>query len=333
MTEHNVRLTSGEIATLWTMYMNDSLSKCVLSHFLHTVEDRDIRDVIEYARSLSLKHLDTIVTIMNGERHPIPRGFTDEDVNPAAPRLYSDVFYMNYLKLFARLGLGFYGFHLHLCARSDLRDLIEECLASSTRLSKMADDVMLKKGIYTRPPAIPIPETVEFVQKAGFLNGYFGDRRSLNAVEIANLFANIRMNAMGKAALMGFSQVAESEEVRKYLLRGVAIADKHIEVLSSKLRADDIPAPATFEAEVTASATSPFSDKLLMYHTAALSQASQMSYGLAMGTCLRRDIGIDIARLASEIVKFAEDGAELMIDRQWLEKAPGAVERRAIAAT
>lgn len=32
-TEHNIRLTSGEISNLWASYMNDSMAKFVLMYF------------------------------------------------------------------------------------------------------------------------------------------------------------------------------------------------------------------------------------------------------------------------------------------------------------
>jgi hypothetical protein len=332
-TQHNIRLTSSEIGTLWTTYVNDSMSTCVLSYFVNKVEDREISLVLEYALSLSKKHLERVTEILNHENHPVPIGFTEEDVNVNAPRLYSDVFFLNYIKLFSRLGLSYYGFLLHMVSRSDLRDFIAECIASSTALSEKADNVLLEKGVYIRPPYIPVPESAEFIQKQSFLNGFFGDKRPLNAVEITNIFANIMTNSLGKAAIIGFSQVAKTPAVKKYALRGADIAEKHVEVLSSKLRKEDIPAPTSYESDVMDSTASPFSEKLIMYHISALSQASQMSYGLAMGTCLRRDLGLDIARLMAEISKYAEDGAEIMIDHEWLEKIPGAVERRVLAST
>lgn len=32
-TQHNIRLTSAEIAQLWSTYMNDSLARCALRYF------------------------------------------------------------------------------------------------------------------------------------------------------------------------------------------------------------------------------------------------------------------------------------------------------------
>ena len=45
MANEKIKLTSAEIASIWTGYMNDSLSKCILGYFLQHVEDKEIRSV------------------------------------------------------------------------------------------------------------------------------------------------------------------------------------------------------------------------------------------------------------------------------------------------
>lgn len=46
---NNVELTSAEIANLWTQYMNDSLSYCILRHSINCCKDSEIKDVLEFA--------------------------------------------------------------------------------------------------------------------------------------------------------------------------------------------------------------------------------------------------------------------------------------------
>jgi len=327
---HNVQLTAAEIGQLWSTYLNDSMAKCMLRYFVNKVEDAEIKSVLEYSLHLSTQHLQTIGDIFSHENHPIPHGFTDEDVNIHAPRLFTDAYMLNYVKLFGRLGLQYYGFSANMAARSDVHDFFAECVSSTMELATKADQVLLSKGLYMRPPYIPIPEEVEFVQKQSFLHGFFGDTRPLTAMEITHLFANIQTNTLGKATLLGFAQTAKSKTVRQHFQRGIEIAEKHAEVFSSCLRVEDIPAPMGFESNVTDSTDAPFSDKLMMYHGTALSQASQLNYGFALGTAMRRDVGLLYSRLMVEVAKYLEDGANIMIDHEWLEKMPCAVERKAL---
>lgn len=35
---HHTKITAPELATLWSQYMNDSLSRCILRYFVHHVK-------------------------------------------------------------------------------------------------------------------------------------------------------------------------------------------------------------------------------------------------------------------------------------------------------
>lgn len=189
---------------------------------------------------------------------------------------------------------------------------------------------MQRKGILPRHPGIPYPEQVEYVHKEGWIKGLTGDRRPIHAAEITHLFMNVMTNCTGQALMMGFSQVAKDKEVIRHLVRGRDIATKHMEVFSSILRDDNLPAPMSWAAEVTDSKTAPFSDKLMLFHTVFLSSLGIGNYGTAMAACARRDVASVYVRLMAEIGTFADDGGELMIRKAWMEKMPGAIERNAL---
>ncbi|MDQ1912810.1 DUF3231 family protein [Paenibacillus sp. GD4] len=331
-TEHNIRLTSSEIAQLWSGYMGDSMSRCVLSYFMKLVEDEEIRQAVQYALHLSEQHLQTITTIFENERFPIPHGFTDKDVNVGARRLFSDTFMLVYLRNVAKQGLSLYGMALAVSARTDVRAYFSECLASVTELYNKAAGILLSKGLYIRSPYLPTPESAEYVQKESFLNGFFGDKRPLNALEISHFYSDIQTNALGKALITGFAQTAQSAEVKHYFLRGKDLAQKQLEVFSSYLKDDDLPAPMTWDSDVLDSTEPPFSEKLMLFHITGLNAAGVLNYGTAISVAMRRDVVAAYTRLMTEILTYAEDGAKLLIDNGWMEKTPGTVDRDALAA-
>jgi hypothetical protein len=71
---------------------------------------------------------------------------------------------------------------------------------------------------------------------------------------------------------------------------------------------------------VTNSTTSPFSDKLMMFHTQVLIQASIAFYGAALSVSMRKDLASHYLRLTGEVLLYAEDGTNIMINNGWLEK-------------
>jgi hypothetical protein len=174
-------------------------------------------------------------------------------------------------------------------------------------------------------------EKNEFVEKESFLSGLIGDKRPLTAIEITHLFSNVRTNALGKALLIGFSQIVRTQAVKEYLIRGVNIAKKHVDIFGQLLSEGDLPVPMTWDTEVTSSTEAPFSEKLIMFQVSLLSAAGTGNYGLGVSASPRKDIALTYVRLAAEIGSFAESGAKIMIDKGWLEEPPKAADRRELA--
>ncbi|MDR3563700.1 MAG: DUF3231 family protein [Negativicutes bacterium] len=327
----NLRLISTEIGALWTHYMNDTMASCYLKYFLHKAKDLEIRSLLEFALGLSQKHIESITRIFKQEGIPIPAGYSDSDVNVNAPRLYSDTFALRYLRHMGKSGLAGYALSVYLAVRQDVREFYYACERSVMELNERVIQVHLSKGVFIRAPYLPIPKQVEFVQAPNFMGGLTGSLRPLNAMELMHLFANVQTNAMSRALLIGFSQVAECKDVRQFMVRGQEISKKHIEVLSKLFIADDLSAPETWDSEVTDSTVAPFSDKLMMMHVISLVATGMANYGVALGASTRIDVAADYGRLMAETAQFGEDGAQIMIKHGWLEQPPQAANRRELA--
>lgn len=329
--QHHMCLTSSEMGMLWTTYINDTFSSCVLSYFLNIVEDSQIKAVIEYALDISERHIRELTSIFKGESFPVPQGFTDEDVNLNAKRLYSDNFFLYYLKNMSKVGLATYSLAFCMGSRSDVRTFFHEAISQTGALDQKVTSVLLSKGLYIRPPYISVPNHIDFVESKSFLSGgFFGfvDKRPLTSIEIAHLFENSQTNSLGEALLLGFSQVVRSNEIRKYITRGVEISRKHIEYFDKMLKDDTLPVPMTWATNVTDSVDPPFSDKLILFHVSILVAAGAGNYGLAASASPRRDVATNYVRLAAEIARYAEDGAKLLIENGWLEEPPQALNRK-----
>lgn len=326
-----IRLTAAEISSLWTQYINDTVSECVLNYFLNNTDDLSVKEIIEFAIKASEKNLSLLKEIFDRENFPYPIGFTKKDVNVKAPRLFSDTFVMMYLRHMSMLGMAANVGAIGLGTRPDVIAFHKSVLISAIALQDSTRELMLNQGTYIRPPFISIPDKVDFVGKQKFLSGLTGRRRSLASVEITHLFMNIQTNQIGKALIMGFLQVAQDKEVKNYLQRGKKIAQKHVDLFSDILKQNDIPAPMFWDSAVTDSTTNVFSDKLIMFHVSAMIAAGIGNYGAAMSASPRKDIGVKYASLIPEIALYAEDGANIMIKNSWMEEPPMADDRDRLA--
>lgn len=323
----NIHLTSSEKGYLWVNYMVDSMAVCCLSYYLEKCEDDEIREVISYALDISRVHVELISKILSKENHPIPIGFTNEDVNLSAPRLFSDEFVLFYLHQLANLGLTYYSKTLGMTAREDVHNFYKECISSSTELNSRTKDLLLSKGLYVRPPYIPNESQPEMIQKIGYLKGFLGEKRALTSLEIANLFFNLQTIEVTKTLLTGFTQVVESKDVRDFLTRGKEISTKMIKELKSILENEELSSSTPWYTYVSDSTQSPFSDKLIMFHFAIVNGGGIEQYGFSLASMMRRDIGAKYYQLLAEMMTFADDGMNLMIKNKWVEQPPMAVKR------
>ncbi|WP_071394571.1 DUF3231 family protein [Bacillus tuaregi] len=325
--QYNVELTSVELGKLWATYTGNTMAKCVLGFYLRHIDDEDIKKVLENALELCETIIDKIFDVYKQENIPVPIGFTEEDVNSDAPRLFSDRFYLHYLKYTCKAGMNIYSTAIPLIVRNDIRDFYIDILQATTKLVSQVNDLLMEKGYFVKPPIIPIPDKVELVKKQGYLNGFFGNIRPPHALEITHLYDDIENNVTSKALLIGFSQTAKFEEVQRFLLRGKDITTKHIESCAQHLHRDHLPSPPLLDDVVTTSTYAPFSDKLMIWHKIDMFSMKIRAYANALSLNGRKDLGAMYAKFLADIGLFVEDGANIMIDHGWMEKVPQAVDR------
>jgi hypothetical protein len=318
--------TSAEMGKLWATYMGNTMGKSVVSYYLNHVDDKDITKILTYALSLCESYIQDIEEFFVQGGFPIPVGFTDEDVNLKAPRLFYDEFYLYYLQYLAKAGISLYSVAIPLVTRKDVRDFFINGLNATIKLITKVNDVLKSKGLLMNTTILQNPKKVEFVTKQNFLKGFLGDVRPLHGLEIAHLFGNINNDITSKALITGFEQGARHEKVRKYLERGKHINIKHIEVLSNKLTEDHLPSPTLLDHLVTSSTIPPFSDKLMIFHKIDMFSMKIREYANGASLNGRKDIGALYARCLLDVSLYVEDGAKIMIDHGWLEKPPEAVD-------
>ncbi len=329
---HNVELTSSEIANLWTQYINDSLSICFFTHSIEKAKDKEVKEILEFARSLAESHIAKITEFFEKENFPIPKGFSvKEDVNMNAPPLFTDTFMLSYMHVMTLLGLTGYAGAVATSSRPDQIHYFVQCNKETMELYERIANVMLNKGLYSKAPRINTPKKVDFVNNQRYLTGWFGKKRPLSAVEISGLSFNMVKIIVKVVLEVGFAQVCQKEDVRKYFQRGKKLCEKQFSILSNTLTKDGLASPASWVSEVTNSTTPPYSDKLMLNHIVILISAAIGYYGAAISISQRRDLSIEYTRLMAEVGLYAEDGAELLIKHEWLEQPPLAEDRETLS--
>lgn len=327
---HSAPLATSEIATLWKTAQYFNMINYFLPHIHHTCQDPDIRQLLARGLDIVEGRNKTASDLLQEANHPAPVGFSAEDIDMTAPRLYTDQFYLYLLLKAVRLGLNFFTTALSSAIRPDVRAFYTKSLQRDLQYYNAINDVLLAKGMFVRPPAIDTADEVDFVEDRSFLAGLLGERRPLLADEVSQLHMVIITNQLGGVFINGFAQVARSEKVRRYILQGVTLADKVVKTLSAKLTESHMVVPLHSDIFLSTSTTPPYSDRLMMSLVMSLNTLGVSAYALALSSSPRHDLQYDYTRLLAEAAKYYQDGLHLLIDQGWFEEPPQASDRRKI---
>lgn len=320
-------LTTVEMGKLWTTYMGNSMSIQILSYFLQHCEDVYSRTLLENGLALSKDFIKRIEKLLNEANFPIPVGFTQDDVNLDAPRLYEDDFYVYYLKYAAKAGLSLYAVAIPIVMREDIREFFVYANKCTTILLGQINNVLFEKKLIVKPPSIPTPDKPDFISKQSYLNGWFGDVRPLHAMEIIHLYDNIENNITSKALLLGFHQTVQDKKIKSLFNRGLEMTDKAVKQFSEKLHIENLQTPSFIDHLVTTSDHPPYSDKIMLFHKVDMFSMKVRWFGNSMAVNGRRDISALYVRAMTNVGLFVDDGANILIDKGWMESPPKAFER------
>ncbi|WP_026575680.1 DUF3231 family protein [Bacillus sp. UNC438CL73TsuS30] len=328
MEKSNIKLTTAEIAALWKTYIQNTAVRCFYKHFLQHLQDAEIKSIIEEVLVLVETVIGKIEAIFEKENFPIPKGFSDKDIDLSAPALYTDSFALSFVYRGGQVIVPSYANVLQKVTRMDIYNLLSECLYGETELHKKALTLMLSKGLNDRPPTMEYPKSVEFIQhQPSLLNTWFGEKRPLNTLEITELFAGIERNAIGLILLMGFIQVTKDKEIKDHLLKGKKLAEKKVDTYGRLLKENDhfIGFPMTME--VTNSTISPFSERLILFIISTTSQISVSALGDSLSVSMRKDLVAHYSLFIAEVMKYGGEGLKLLIERGWMEQPPQPIDR------
>ncbi|WP_078381274.1 DUF3231 family protein [Sutcliffiella halmapala] len=333
MSNESMKLSCAEISTLWTLYINNSMSVYVLRFFLEYVEDTEIRKLIVQAYEIASNNEEELKHVFWKEQVSLPIGFSENDVNLQAPRLFSDTFKLSYVLQMARIGLVTYGGCLASVSRKDIRNMYYGFLKRTMDIFQDATDLMLEKGLFIKKPFTAISHKTEMIDSTKYFSGInpFVYKRTLNTIEVAHLSMNIETNQIGMMLCTAFSQTAMDEEVREFMKKGKQLAKNHIGTFFNALIKEDVQAPMSSDFSISASTIAPFSDKLMMLHISVMTAAGIGNYATSAAASQRSDLVIKYEKLSAETALLAKEGADLMVKHRWLEKPPTTADRNRLS--
>lgn len=317
-------LSSSELGTLWLTYQEKTLILRLLEHFLDKANDQEAKNIIGLLWQELHHFIRKVQAIFKEEQVVFPVGFTKEDVNLEAPKLFDNSFDIMFVRILKEISFGMYTLNMNMAYREDVMSVYEGLTSISQRVYSLCTDYLIKRGILTLPPNVPKPKTTEFIKGTSYINGLnpFAEDRPLNDIEIGILHHGIEVNNIIMQLFTGFAQVAENNDIKNYFVRGKKITQKQIKAFEEILLNNGVQLSATTGSTLTTSTVAPFSEKLMMFLTFLINGFRLVcsSYGTMFS--LRSDISMNQSLVAREIYKFGNDGIKVMIRHQMFEEPP-----------
>lgn len=324
--------TASEIGNLWESYFAESMAVTFLKQYVAKSGKPELQPVLQYALDVATQRVQALEDLLNSMNHPIPQVFGEKDVDINIPPLFSETFRVLYTRLMHRYQLISYTKAFTTSYRQDLRNFFANCIRTSAEIFQKATDALLGKGILPKAPGINIPQQLEYVQSKDyfghFFSRFFGDQRPLNALEIGQIYSIIESEYIFRMLKTGYIQVVKSQKIQDYMQKCKGEIEKHIGKLATVLAKDDIAIPVISEILVTESKQSPFSDKLILSHFTAATAFTITAVGIVMPDISRKDVALIMVGIATDLLRLAKEGAELMIESGWLEKIPESADRK-----
>ncbi|MEH6839869.1 DUF3231 family protein [Priestia megaterium] len=331
MDKNKLKLTSSEIGTLWGEYVDGTMTDVVNRYMFSIIEDESIKAIFEDAIKTFTKQKKQIVAFIENEGFPVPIGFTESDLNKGTKRLFTDIFCLNYLHIMTLHGLLGHTTSLGVSVREDLRHFYDSCDNDAKKMYHQTIELLLEKGFFQRDPLFYPNKNPEFISSQDFTDGIFGKGRRLAATEIISISLNLKKSIMAKTLSIGFCQVAQTKEVRKFLEESQKTADEQIQSFGKIMHKDNLPSVRSWETEVTTSTDSPFSDKLMLYHIGFLFQAAQAYHGTGLASAMRTDLVTTYEGTILKNLMVTKKWFNIMVKNKWLEQPPLAPNRKEIA--
>jgi hypothetical protein len=328
MPNKTIRLSSAEIGNTWQFYIQANLSKCLLKYFIHHQKDEEILPILHKNLSFTEENIIQIEALYCKENIPIPDGFSDQEINFDAPPLFYDEFALSFVYAMSRINMINRAFLISNTARADVLKIFTTSIDQSVEIYTESTSLMLSKGIYDRPPMIPYPKEVKYVEKKSFLLPLPEQKRPLNTIELTQIFFNIERNYFAVILCLGLQQVVKDKEIKKYIDKGREISENQIKVFNDILVKEDLLGFSSVSMLVTDSTISPFSDKFVVALFHYLNAIDIALLGQALSLSMRMDLATQFSKFMSEIMLYSKDGFNIMVERGWLEKPPMAPNRK-----
>ncbi|WP_246309816.1 DUF3231 family protein [Paenibacillus alginolyticus] len=120
-----------------------------------------------------------ITTMLENDGAAIPIGFSKEDVNLDAPKLYENGFDIMFCRILKEISMGMYVLHMTISYREDIVTLYKQLTDITQTYYNQFTQYLLEKDLLPRPNYTNMPKSVGYITDKAYMKGtnLFGHKR------------------------------------------------------------------------------------------------------------------------------------------------------------
>lgn len=211
------KLTPAEISNLWNTYVTNTMGIWATRHFIEKAQDEEIKKMLEFTEVIAVEEARQSKLFLEEAGQPLPTPFEENDVNVNAKPLFTDVYVVLLNSTLTQAAMSVYALSLNTTTRADIRAFFSECIDNTKELFNRCADIIVDKGLQQSDIHLQAPKYIEKVESQSYIQGWFTDRRPINAQEIGQIIYNYHSTEVHKEFINGASRVAKTKELKKTL--------------------------------------------------------------------------------------------------------------------
>jgi spore coat protein CotF len=309
----------NELGFLWYLQSSSNMINLLLKYLSETSEDTDLRNTLNEIYETSTFQEQEATQLLSEEGYKDTPFFMEDDIYSSTTKLFSDQLIIEILKHITSNGLRSLAVqYVDLTdykVKNFYKKLLNDVIQLDFSLLKLLNDKdLLQNNSFSY-------EKVD--ERDGKLFKVAStQQRPLNAVELANMFSSLQCNNVGVALCIGFSEVVEDMDTKKFILEGKKLAFYQSASLSDIYRENGIPTTTGLEAHVNKVKESPFSDKLMANLIMFLNPVSISNLQNAVVSSYKKDHIDSLKELIKMVEDYSEKGLKLLIRKNWFNEPP-----------
>lgn len=309
----------NELGSLWYLQSSSNMINLLLKYLSETSEDPDLRNILNEIYEISTYQEQEATQLLSEEGYKDTPFFREDDIYSSKTKLFSDHLIIEILKHLTSNGLQ--ALTLQYVELTDFKvknfykKLLNDVIQLDFSLLKLLNDKdLLQDNSFSYKKAAERDGKLFKVAST--------QQRPLNAVELANMFGSLQCNNVGVALCIGFSEVVEDMDTKKFILEGKKLAFYQSAFLSDIYRENGIPTTTGLEAHVNKVKESPFSDKFMANLIMLLNPVSISNLQNAVVSSYKKDHIDSLKELIKMVEDYSEKGLKLLIRKNWFNEPP-----------